>query len=76
MPDSVRHLHSTKENMNHRHAELLQAVDKARIVCNEAGTNEFHCPLGKECGFHRGIIPTLGCVCGLDEIEEILKKEG
>lgn len=76
MPDSVRHLRSLKENMEHHHAELLQAVDKARIVCNEASNgNEYRCPLGCECKFHGGNVPTLGCVCRLDEILEILKKE-
>lgn len=75
MPSSVRHLRSLKENMEHRHADLLQSVDKARIVCNEAGSNEFHCPLGKECRFWAGKVPTLGCCCGLDDILEILKKE-
>jgi hypothetical protein len=75
MPDSVRHLHSVKENMNHRHAELLQAVDKARIVCDEARESPWHCPLGKDCDFHLGA-GMLGCRCGLDDVEEILKKEG
>jgi hypothetical protein len=75
MPDSVRHLHSVEENLNHRHAELLQAVDKTRIVCNEAGGDEFRCPLGSKCNFHGGV-GMLGCRCGLGEIEEILKKEG
>jgi hypothetical protein len=75
MPDSVRHLHSVEENLNHRHAELLQAVDKARIVCDEAGEAPGHCPLGSKCNFHLGV-GMLGCRCGLDEIEEILKKDG
>ncbi len=73
MPDSVRHLRHVEENLNHRHAELLQAVDKARIVCEEAGRDEFRCPLGSKCNFHLGV-GMLGCRCGLDNIEEILKK--
>lgn len=70
MPDSVRHLHSIEENLNHRHAELLQAVDKARIVCNEAGGDEFRCPLGSKCRFNAG--NALGALCGLDEILKVL----
>ena len=74
MPDSVRHLRSLKENMEHRHAELLQAVDKARIICNENAANEYHCPLGADCPFRREREYT-PCKCELLNILEILERK-
>lgn len=75
MPDSVRHLHSLQENMGRYHAEILQIVDRARIVCNENAENEYHCPLGPDCPFRIEHDRT-PCKCKLLTMLEMLKKEG
>jgi hypothetical protein len=59
--------------MDKYYGEILQILDHAKIICHEAGGDEFRCPLGSKCKFRRGTI-MLGNSCGFDDILAILKR--
>ena len=69
MPDSVRHLQSAEEMMRRYHADIERLVFGAEIVCQEAGGDDFRCPLGSSCAFRCACGPE---ACGLSKIREVV----